>query len=385
MAAILLFFTARRWLFLFGALLPDKPPQREPEPPQALRLPDVLLLVPVRNEAQSLPGLLPALDQFIYPGHALTIVFINDGSTDNSQAILQGWTAPRPNWHLLSLAHNVGKANALNAALAQFPAGEIVAVYDADERPRPDALQHLARPFAGKRVGGVSGRRVVGNRLAGPAAGYTAIEGLVHQLVTMRAKDRLNLAPALLGANCAYRRVALAAVGYFQSGALLEDSDLTLKLTRAGWRLHFEPEAVSDHQAPETIAGYWKQHTRWARGFNQVAGTQIWPLFFDRRLPLLLRLELLAFSLGYLDRLALLAGVALFKNRVAAWAVSLSLLTPLLQVMAALKIAGEPAVLWRQMVWLPFFFAIDVAMALNGFWHTVRRAPPVWDERAARK
>ncbi len=385
-AGILLVFTARRWLFILFALMPSKKQSKQSGVHQVI-LPPVLLLVPVRNEAESLPALLAALNKLIYPDRQLTVVFINDGSTDSSKAILQRCILTRDNWHLCSLPQNAGKARALNLALDEFSTGDIVVVYDADERPQPDALQRLVQSFTDSRVGAASGRRAVINALASPPASYTAFEGLVHQLITMRAKDRLNLAPALLGSNCAYRRTALAQVGNFKPGALLEDSDLTLKLTRAGWKTHFEPAAVSYHRVPETVSGYWKQHTRWARGFNEVAKDQARTLFLDRKLSLLLRLELVTFSLGYLDRLALLVGVGLVlvKRRFVAGLVLLSVLTPFLQVMAALKIAQQPVRMWVQIFWLPFFFVIDIAMTINGFWTTLHQTPQLWEERLTRR
>ena len=334
-----------------------------------------------------MPELLLALDGLEYPEQKLTVVFVDDNSTDDSKALLKPWVDSKDNWYLLSLSQNVGKAKALNVALDEFPAGEIIAIYDADERPDPNAPSQLVRSFADDRVGAVSGRRAVMNSLNSPAASYTTFEGLVHQLITMQAKDRLRLAPAILGANCAYRRTALAEVGYFKSGALLEDSDLTLKLARAGWEIRFEPAAVSYHRVPETILGYWKQHTRWARGFNEVAKEQAVSVLLDKHLPLALRLELLLFSLGYLDRIALLAGLglALGKNRLAAWTVAASLLTPFLQILAALKIAKEPFALWWRVIWLPFFFGLDIAIAATGFWNTLRRTPQIWEERRVRE
>lgn len=383
-AGVLLVFTTRRWLFVLLALLPDRP---RPAQPYA---PPVILLVPLRNEAETLPELLVALVALAYPVDKLTVVLINDGSTDSSQRIIEDWIREKQNWHLLSLAQNAGKAQALNAALAAFPQGEIVVIYDADERPQPAALQILVAPFASPETGGVSGRRAVSNTSASPAASYTTFEGLVHQLVTMRAKNRLNLAPALLGANCAYRRTALAKVGHFKPGALLEDSDLTLKLVRAGWNIAFEPQAISYHSVPETMSGYWRQHTRWARGFNEVAKDQARSTLFDPQLSWPLRLELLMFALGYLDRLALLAGVVLavlhrpgrpLLGRVLA----ASLLTPLLQIIAALTLDRAPRTLWFQIVWLPFFFLLDITMAVASMWETLRQSPQIWEERAARK
>ncbi len=387
-SSILLFFTARRWLFTVLALFQAHPAaarQLVPESP----LPLLLLLVPVRNEREALPGLLSALDRLDYPVPRLTLVFIDDGSTDGSAGLIRRWAAGRQNWHLLRLEQNVGKAKALNFGLANFSQADLVVIYDADERPRPDSLAYLVASFSDGAVGAVSGRRTVANGVATPAAGYVAFESLVHQLVTMQAKDKLNLAPAILGSNCAYRRIALEQVGFFRPGVLLEDTDLTLKLVRAGWQTRFEPRAVSYHAAPETAAGYWRQHTRWARGFNEVAKAQAGSVMLDQQLSPLLRLELLAFSVGYLDRLALLAGGGLLvlgrAGRLLPWSLGLSLLTPLLQIVAALRIGREPPAMWGRIIWVPLFFSLDVAMAAAGLWRTLKQSPKIWEERRSRR
>jgi hypothetical protein len=61
-----------------------------------------------------------------------------------------------------------------------------------------------------------------------------------------------------------------------------------------------------------------------------------------------------------------------------------NLLTPLLQILAALKIEGAPWAMWRRVIWLPLFFGLDISMAVWGAWQTLRRATPIWEERAAR-
>jgi cellulose synthase/poly-beta-1,6-N-acetylglucosamine synthase-like glycosyltransferase len=371
---------------MLAALWPD----RRPADPPGLRPgpAHVLLLAPIRNEVAVLPEFLPALAGLNTPESSLTVVLIDDGSTDGSGRFLERWAAGRANWHVLSLTQNLGKAAALNAALARFPQGDLVAVYDADERPQPDALLYLALPFDDPTVGGVSGRRAVSNALVSPAAGYTAFEGLVHQFITLRAKDKLNLAPAILGANCAYRRSALTQVGNFKPGAFLEDSDLTLKLARAGWRIRFEPRAVSYHRVSETLSGYWQQHTRWARGFNDVARDQARSVIVDRRLPVALRLELLVFALGYLDRLALLAAASLTllkqTRRQISGVLAVALLTPLCQIIAALAVGREAPAMWGRIIWVPVFFLFDMAMALAGAGQTLLKTPKIWEERNAR-
>ena len=384
--SILLIFIIRRWLFVAAAWQPD-PVRQTPPPP--LDWPNILLLVPLRNEAEALPELLAALDDLHYPAGKCNIVLINDGSTDTSERICQVWASNRSGVDVISLAQNVGKAQALNIGLQRFDHGEIVVIYDADERPAPEALYHLVAPFSDPQVGGTSGRRVVSNAQVSPAASYTTFEGLVHQLITMRAKDRLNLAPALLGANCAYRRVALADVDGFRTGALLEDSDLTVRLAQAGWMVHFITEAISCHEVPVSVRGYWRQHTRWARGFNDVAQDQAKSLSTGN-IPWPLRLELLIFSLGYLDRVALLLAGGLLvihrpMRRILAPVIALNLLTPWVQIIAALKIDQAPSALWRRLGWVPIFFSIDLAMAVTGLWTTLWQMPQVWEERRARR
>jgi cellulose synthase/poly-beta-1,6-N-acetylglucosamine synthase-like glycosyltransferase len=66
--------------------------------------------------------------------------------------------------------------------------------------------------------------------------------------------------PFLAGANMAIRRQALDATGGFdpkcQTG---EDVDLSIRISRAGWELWYEPEAVVNHQDPHTFRQMLRQ------------------------------------------------------------------------------------------------------------------------------
>jgi cellulose synthase/poly-beta-1,6-N-acetylglucosamine synthase-like glycosyltransferase len=209
----------------------------------------------------------------------------------------------------------------------------------------------------------------------------------------MRAKDRLRLAPALLGSNCAYRRSALQAVGGFREGALLEDTDLTLAFAQAGWRTRFVAESLSGHQAPVRLAGYLRQHLRWNRGFHQVGGAgRLSALWLDPRLSGRLKLELTFFALGYADRLALLAGLALTgldvlrpaaaRFPLPVWALYFGV--PALEMLAALRLAREPLGMYLRLIYVPFFFVLDVAAAAWSAAQSVLRRPIRWQptERA---
>jgi cellulose synthase/poly-beta-1,6-N-acetylglucosamine synthase-like glycosyltransferase len=377
-------FAIRRVVFTWTLLGP------QPPLPASGAWPAVLLLVPARNEQTSIPGLVAALDALDYPCEHLRVVLIDDGSTDRTGALMAEAVASRAGWHLLRLPDNVGKPQALNLALAEHAFGDLVYLFDADHRPQPNCLRQAVRAFADPGVAGVSGRTVPRNAFASPVAYYASIESLVHQLITMQGKDVLGLGPALLGSNNGYRRSALVEVGGFRPGAFLEDSDLTLALYRAGYRVRYVSSAIAALEVPFTVAGFVRQHIRWGRGFNDVAREHGPALLRDPRLPALMRLELALFSLGYLDRLALLGMVGVLALSAALDArqardlsllgVALNLGLPLVQIVAALAFDRAPLGMWLRLPWVPVFFALDAGVAAWSLLLTVFNRPRVWTQ-----
>ena len=334
-----------------------------------------------------IPGLCQALARLDYPSKSLQVVLIDDASTDATGPAIERQAAERPGWHALRLPANVGKAGALNMALARFPFGDIVYVLDADHRPDPQALRRAVQYFLGPGVAAVTGFTRVINPLVSPIAFYSSVESYTNQLVTMRAKDRLGLAPALLGSNCAYRRDLLSASGGFRNGAYSEDADLTVTFYREGYRTRFARDAISSQQVPQSVDGYLKQHIRWGRGLNDVAKLHAWKILTDQKLSLPLRVELLLFTAGYLDRLALLGGVVwmvlcylidstLFLPLLGI--ILLSLVTPLAQIGVLFLKERMGMAMWIRLPLMPLFFGLDIFAALRSMLDTLLNQPRLW-------
>lgn len=203
-ALILLAFSVRRAALLVAASLP----RLKAVPAGDAALPTVHICVPCRNEAAALPVLLAALDRLDYRRNALQVSVVDDASTDGSVGVARAWAATRPWARVVALTTNLGKAQALNEALAGSETA-LVVIYDADHHPAPDSLRALVAPFTEPRVAAASGQMRVANGANSPAAFYAHLESLVNQFITMQGKERLKLAPALLGSNCAYRPAAL--------------------------------------------------------------------------------------------------------------------------------------------------------------------------------
>jgi cellulose synthase/poly-beta-1,6-N-acetylglucosamine synthase-like glycosyltransferase len=334
-----------------------------------------------------IPDLCQALSQLRYPPQKLQVALIDDGSVDATGRIMEQEASGRSGWHVLRLSSNVGKARALNIALDRFPFGEIVYILDADHRLDPLALRKAMRYFFAPRVAAVTGFTKVVNSLASPTAFYSTVESYTNQLITVRAKDRLGLAPALLGSNCGYRRDLLIAAGGFRNGAFSEDSDLTVTFHRQGFITRFAQGVISNQQVPQTVHGYLKQHIRWGRGLNDVAKVHTAQILVDSKLSLPVRLELLLFSAGYLDRLALMCAgflmvIAYFFSAtlfsLLFGVISLSLLMPLIQIVALFIKERFALAMWKRLPWIPVFFLLDIFAAIRAMLDTLLEQPRFW-------
>ncbi|MGI6418417.1 MAG: glycosyltransferase family 2 protein [Thermoguttaceae bacterium] len=95
------------------------------------------IVIPVYNEEQSLQELQRQLDEVGRQNNLqLDIVFVDDGSTDGSWAVIQNLVAGDPRISAIRFRRNFGKAAALNAGFAQAR-GELVMTLDADLQDDP--------------------------------------------------------------------------------------------------------------------------------------------------------------------------------------------------------------------------------------------------------
>src|SRR6185295_20012031 len=92
-------------------------------------LPAVSLIISAHNEQAHLPDKLTNIRACDYPRDRLEVIFVSDGSTDGTNAILQA--VEDTNVRTVFLAQRGGKANALNHAVEQAKHGILVFSDDA--------------------------------------------------------------------------------------------------------------------------------------------------------------------------------------------------------------------------------------------------------------
>jgi cellulose synthase/poly-beta-1,6-N-acetylglucosamine synthase-like glycosyltransferase len=225
--------------------------------------PAVSVVVPAFNEAAVIEATVCSLAASDYPS-PLEIVVVDDGSTDHTAALVERLALPGV--RVLRQA-NTGKAGALNAAIAHARHDVIVSV-DADTVFEPDTVALLVAALAAPGVGAVAGNTKVGNRER-RLGRWQHIEYVIGFNLDRRLYDVLSCMPTVPGAVGAFRRQALDEVGLFSDDTLAEDTDLTIALGRAGWRVAYDAHAIAHTEAPGSLRGLWRQRVRWTHGTLQ--------------------------------------------------------------------------------------------------------------------
>jgi cellulose synthase (UDP-forming) len=124
--------------------------------------------------------------------------------------------------------------------------------------------------------------------------------------IVMASKDAWNAA-FCCGTSSVIRFSALQSVGGFPTDSVTEDYLVSLRLREKGFSTVYLNEALSLGLAPEGLAEYSGQRSRWALGFVQICRGRSGPLRFNNGLPLVDRIMLcetfLHWSVTHLFRL----------------------------------------------------------------------------------
>ncbi|MFC9926911.1 bifunctional polysaccharide deacetylase/glycosyltransferase family 2 protein [Streptomyces sp. NPDC127190] len=221
----------------------------------------VSVIVPAYNESA---GIEAAVRSLAASGHPVEIIVVDDGSTDGTADLAESLGLPGVR---VIRQENAGKPAALNTGIAA--AGhDLLVMVDGDTVFEPDTVRTIVQPFADPRVGAVSGNAKVVNR-GGLLGRWQHIEYVVGFNLDRRLFDLAECMPTVPGAVGAFRRGALLDLGGVSDVTLAEDTDLTMALCRAGWRVVYEERAVAWTEAPASLNALWRQRYRWCYGTLQ--------------------------------------------------------------------------------------------------------------------
>lgn len=264
--------------------------------------PMVSILVPAHNESIVIRKTVQALLALDYPKDKYEIIIINDNSSDDSAAVLKAIQVKNPCRRMIvintdSISGGKGKSNALNIGLS-VASGTVIAIYDADNTPEPDALTLLVENLmSDDRLGAVIGKFRTRNRDASLMTRFVNIETLAYQCMNQAGRWFFFKLCTIPGTNFVVRRSIIEEIGGWDTKALSEDTEISFRIYRMGYKIKLMPLAVTWEQEPQLLRIWLKQRTRWAKG-NIYVLRENFKYVFDRSAGAM-RLDVLYYVLIY--------------------------------------------------------------------------------------
>jgi cellulose synthase/poly-beta-1,6-N-acetylglucosamine synthase-like glycosyltransferase len=219
----------------------------------------VSIAVPAYNEERNIGLLLDALrSQKTRRSEIVEIVVVASGCTDRTEEIVRERALRRgPRVRLIVEPERHGKVAAINTYLRHGdPHVEAICLCSADVLPAPDAIERLVQCLLINHDIGMCGARPMPTNGHGTFLGEAA-----HFLWAMH--HRVALEAPKLGEMVMLRS---GIVRDLPGESAVDEATLEQRVTAAGYRLAYVPEAVVHNHAPRTIREFVRQRRRIAAG-----------------------------------------------------------------------------------------------------------------------
>ena len=221
-------------------------------------LPDVTLMICAYNEADVIEEKMQNIRALNYPQDKLCVMWVTDGSNDNSNELLQAY----PEVKLVYSPERKGKAAAMQHGLQENKA-EYVIFTDANTMLNADAIREIVRQFMKKNVSCVSGEKRVAARHAGQATAEG--EGVYWKYESMLKRWDSELYSAM-GAAGELFAVRMSHYLPAPSNALLDDFMMSMLILKDGHRIAYTSEAYATEYGSASTAEESKRKRRIAAG-----------------------------------------------------------------------------------------------------------------------
>ena len=241
------------------------------------RFPTVSIIVPCFNEERTVVATITSIRNLDYPADKLSIIAVDDGSTDSTKQILEELET-KLNIKVL-FKPNGGKHTALNLALKEVRS-ELVGCLDADSYASPDALRKIVPFFEDKTIMAVT----PSIKVFEPKTALQLIQKIEYSwgIFLRRMLSSLGALYVTPGPLSIFRTNVLQELGGYRAGHYTEDLEMALRLQKNRYRIVNSHGAHVYTSTPTGLRALYHQRVRWTYGFLNNA-LDYREMFFNRK------------------------------------------------------------------------------------------------------
>lgn len=360
-------------------------------------LPFYTVLVPAYREEAVIGDAVRCLSALDYPADRIEVLILVERRDLATQlAIAQADPAPFVRTVQIPPGRPQTKPRSCNAGLL-IARGELIVIFDAEDRPDPDQLRKAAAAFRADelRTGDrdlacVQAQLRISNAGDSLITRQFALEYDLRYRLMLPGLARLDLPIPLGGTSNHFRTAVLRRMGGWDAWNVTEDADLGMRCRSLGYRVRVI-ESTTRGEAPARFGDWVRQRTRWFKGFllTTVVHTRN-PLRTARMFGPRGLLAFYAFVLGaplmFLTQPLLLAlttlpyeGVWTPLPHVGPFLVVAGSCTVLAWLLLVLSLAGDRRDHLRVLALLPVYWAMQWVAAWRAL-HQLLRAPFLWEK-----
>ena len=221
-------------------------------------LPEVTLMVCAYNEEDIISEKMSNTHSLDYPADRLHLVWVTDGSTDNTNSILSTY----PDVKIVFSPERRGKSAALKHGIKEVYT-EIVMMTDANTMLNPEAIREIVRLMQDPKVGCVSGEKKVMAKSDSDEAAQG--EGLYwkYESTLKRLDSELYSAMGAAGELCVIRRQLMTDI---PDDTLLDDFVISMEIVRMGYKIAYTSKAFAMEYGSADLHEESKRKRRIAAG-----------------------------------------------------------------------------------------------------------------------
>ncbi len=345
------------------------------------RHPFVSVIISAYNEGKVIEAKLRNLLNQEYPEDKLEVIVVSDGSTDDTDIIVQRF--PDPRVKLIKLSDRRGKPRALNIGVSRAK-GEIILFSDSRQLYARNSIKEIVANFNDKSVGAVSGELHLVKKLDGQTEDLDeATESIgfywKYEKLLRKLESKIDSAVGATGAIYAIRRELFHPIA---EDTILDDVLIPMYVVLQGYRVIFEPKAKAfDLITPDpkreftrkvrTLSGNFQLFLRFKELYNPFKNRILFQMISHKIFRLLIPFALISV---FILNVLLISAVSLYK---------ITLITQLFFYLLALSGHFAPhrsSKLWSILSIPRVFLMLNTAVMVGLYRYIVGKQKVTWDK-----